>query len=82
MPEIPDLEAIRHYLMPRLDGLTVTSTTGAAQTVRRPGFAITVPGPGAAPSSPFQAPPTVLAQFLSRIDGRPGGTGGARCGGP
>ncbi len=26
MPEIPDLEAIRHYLMPRLDGLTVTST--------------------------------------------------------
>ncbi len=26
MPEIPDLEAIRHYLMPRLDGLTVTHT--------------------------------------------------------
>jgi formamidopyrimidine-DNA glycosylase len=26
MPEIPDLEAIRHYLMPRLRGLTVTST--------------------------------------------------------
>lgn len=26
MPEIPDLEAIRHYLMPRLDGLTVTRT--------------------------------------------------------
>ena len=26
MPEIPDLEAIRHYLMPRLDGLTVSST--------------------------------------------------------
>ncbi|MEX2228301.1 MAG: DNA-formamidopyrimidine glycosylase family protein [Dehalococcoidia bacterium] len=24
MPEIPDLEAIRHYLMPRLAGLTVT----------------------------------------------------------
>ena len=23
MPEIPDLEAVRHYLMPRLDGLTV-----------------------------------------------------------
>lgn len=26
MPEIPDLEAIRHYLMPRLDRLTVTHT--------------------------------------------------------
>ncbi len=26
MPEIPDLEAIRHYLMPRLDGLTVAKT--------------------------------------------------------
>jgi len=26
VPEIPDLEAIRHYLMPRLDGLTVTRT--------------------------------------------------------
>ncbi len=26
MPEIPDLEAIRHYLMPRLGGLTVTRT--------------------------------------------------------
>jgi formamidopyrimidine-DNA glycosylase len=26
VPEIPDLEAIRHYLMPRLDGLTVTHT--------------------------------------------------------
>ncbi|RJQ09774.1 MAG: Fpg/Nei family DNA glycosylase [Dehalococcoidia bacterium] len=24
MPEIPDLEAIRHYLMPRLEGLTIT----------------------------------------------------------
>ncbi len=26
LPEIPDLEAIRHYLMPRLDRLTVTRT--------------------------------------------------------
>jgi formamidopyrimidine-DNA glycosylase len=26
MPEIPDLEAIRHYLQPRLEGLTVTRT--------------------------------------------------------
>jgi len=24
MPEIPDLEAVRHYLMPHLEGLTVT----------------------------------------------------------
>ncbi|MBM4409713.1 MAG: hypothetical protein FJ037_00040 [Chloroflexi bacterium] len=24
MPEIPDLEAVRHYLMPRLEGLTIT----------------------------------------------------------
>ena len=24
MPEIPDLEAVRHYLMPRFESLTVT----------------------------------------------------------
>jgi len=25
MPEIPDLEAIRHYLQPRLEGQEITS---------------------------------------------------------
>jgi len=39
MPEIPDLEAIRHYLMPRLDGLTVTSTGAPIPWLIRSGAA-------------------------------------------
>ncbi len=37
MPEIPDLEAIRHYLMPRLDGLTVTRTAAPIPWIVRSG---------------------------------------------
>ncbi|MEX1022909.1 MAG: DNA-formamidopyrimidine glycosylase family protein [Dehalococcoidia bacterium] len=37
MPEIPDLEAIRHYLMPRLDGLTVTRTNAPIPWLIRTG---------------------------------------------
>lgn len=37
MPEIPDLEAVRHYLMPRLDGLTVTSTAAPIPWLVRSG---------------------------------------------
>jgi len=59
------------------DGLTVTGTTGIAQTVRRPGYAITVAGPGAAPSAPYPAPAGFVAQLLTQLDGRPGGRGGA-----
>ena len=59
-------------------GLTVTGAGGASQTLQRPGFAVTVAGPGAAPSAPFPAPPGQLAQLLNQLDGRPGATGGAR----
>ena len=37
MPEIPDLEAIRHYLMPRLEGLTVTRTEAPIPWLLRTG---------------------------------------------
>src|SRR6185369_7982882 len=58
------------------DGLTVTGTTGVAQTVTRPGYAITVAAPGAAPSAPYPAPAGFMAQLLTQLDGRAGGTGG------
>jgi hypothetical protein len=59
-------------------GLTVTGTTGASQTLQRPGFAVSIAGPGAAPSAPFPVPPGQLAQLLAQLDGRPGASGGAR----
>ena len=37
MPEIPDLEAIRHYLMPRLAGLTITRTAAPIPWLIRTG---------------------------------------------
>lgn len=39
MPEIPDLEAIRHYLMPRMEGLTVTRTAAPIPWIVRTGAA-------------------------------------------
>src|ERR1044071_5564784 len=59
-------------------GLTVTGTTGATQIVQRPGFAVSIAGPGAAPSAPFPVPPGRLAELLAQLDGRPGASGGAR----
>src|SRR5215212_3758624 len=59
-------------------GLTVTGTTGATQTVQRPGFAISIAGPGAVPSAPFPVPPGQLAQLVAQLDGRRGASGGAR----
>ena len=57
--------------------LRVTGTNGVSQTITQPGFAISVPGAGASPSTPFRAPPGVLAGMLSRLDGRTRGNGGA-----
>jgi formamidopyrimidine-DNA glycosylase len=37
MPEIPDLEAVRHYLMPRLEGRTVTRTAAPIPWLIRTG---------------------------------------------
>jgi hypothetical protein len=59
-------------------GLTVTGAGGVSQTLKRPGFAVSVAGPGAAPSAPFPVPPGQLAQLLAQLDGRPGASGGAR----
>jgi hypothetical protein len=57
--------------------LSVTGTNGITQSITRPGFAISVPGPGAAPSAPYRVPPGELARLLARLDGRPRGNGGA-----
>src|SRR6266851_2807151 len=57
--------------------LTVTGAAGVSQTLTRPGFMITVSGPGAAPSPPVPAPPGLLALFTQQLDGQPGGSGGA-----
>jgi trimeric autotransporter adhesin len=59
------------------DALTVTGLGGAVETLRRPGFAITI-APGAAPSSPAPVPPGQLAQFTQQLDGRVGRTAGAK----
>src|SRR5713226_8542047 len=58
-------------------GLTVTGLTGGSQTLMRPGYMVTVSGPGAAPSQPVLAPPGLLALFTQQLDGQTGSTGGA-----
>jgi len=52
--------------------LSVTGSNGATQTLTRPGFGVTVAGPGASPSSPYRVPPQVLAQLQGRLDAVPG----------
>ena len=59
-------------------GLTVTGLNAVSQALRRPGFHVTVGGPGASPSAPSPVPPAQLAQFLQQLDGRAGASGGAR----
>jgi trimeric autotransporter adhesin len=58
-------------------GVTITGTNGVAQTITRPGFEVTVSGPGAAPAEPAPAPPGAAAALLAQLDGRSGGNGGA-----
>ena len=60
------------------DGLSVIGANAVAQTLRRPGFQVTVSGPGAIPSAPTPVPPGLLAQFVEQLDGQAGATGGAR----
>jgi trimeric autotransporter adhesin len=57
--------------------VTVTGLDGVSQTLTRPGFAITVSQPGAAPSHPAPAPLGATATLLDQLDGRPGANGGA-----
>jgi trimeric autotransporter adhesin len=58
-------------------GVTVTGLDGVSQTITRPGFQITVAGPGAAPSAPAPAPRAAIGNFLAQLDGRSGAHGGA-----
>jgi hypothetical protein len=58
-------------------GVTVTGNTGATQAILRPGFSVSVAGPGAAPTPPAPAAPGQIAGLLARMDGRSGGSGGA-----
>jgi hypothetical protein len=58
-------------------GLTITGVNGVSQTVQRPGFEVTVAGPGASPSSPAPVSAAELNQLLAQLDGRPGANGGA-----
>src|SRR5215472_12687353 len=58
-------------------GVTITGKNGVSQTITRPGFEVSVSGPGASPSSPAPAPPGAAASLMAQLDGRPGGNGGA-----
>jgi hypothetical protein len=58
-------------------GLSVTGTDGITEELRRPGFSITVSGPGAAPSAPFPTPIGALSRLLAALNGRAGSSGGA-----
>jgi hypothetical protein len=58
--------------------LTVTGVGGVTETLHRPGFAISIAGPGGTPSAPFPVPPGRIAQLVGHLDGRVGASGGAR----
>ena len=58
-------------------GVTVTGVNGVSQTITRPGFEVSISGPGGAPTSPAPAPPGAAAALIAQLDGRPGGNGGA-----
>ena len=65
------------------NGLTVSAICAIppcpdAETLTRPGFQVTVAGPGAAPSQPAPVPPGQLAQFTQLLDGQAGKNGGAK----
>jgi FecR protein len=59
------------------NGATITGLNGVSQTIFRPGFEVTVSGPGASPSDPAPAPPGSTAALLAQLDGRAGRHGGA-----
>jgi hypothetical protein len=58
-------------------GLTITGTNGVSQTITRPGFAVTIAGRGAAPSTPAPPPPGALGRFLTAFSGQTGSSAGA-----
>ena len=56
--------------------LTVTGTDGSSQTITRPGFGVTIAGPGAPPTPPGPPPPGALGKFLAALSGHAGSTAG------
>jgi hypothetical protein len=64
-------------------GLTVSALCATppcpdAETLTRPGFQVTVAGPGVAPSRPAPVPPGQLAGYTQLLDGQVGKSGGAK----
>lgn len=57
-------------------GMTVTGGN-ITQTITRPGFAVSVARPGAAPSAPAAAPPNMVAATLGQLNGKAGKSGGS-----
>jgi hypothetical protein len=50
------------------DELTVTGSSGIVRTIRRPGFAVTLPANGGDPSEPFRISDAQLADLRSQLD--------------
>ncbi len=55
----------------------IVNANGQTQLVTRPGWAVTVSGPGAPPSKAAPASEVEIANLLNQLTGRPGATGGA-----
>ena len=61
-----------------VSGICATPPCPDTETLTRPGFEITVAGPGAVPSPPAPVPPGQLARFTQLLDGQIGKTAGAK----
>jgi FecR protein len=59
-------------------GMTVTGTGGISQLITRPGFGVSVAGPGAAPTLPAAAPSGQLGAMFAQLGGKNGATGGSK----
>jgi hypothetical protein len=58
--------------------LSVTGRNGVTTTIKRPGFAVRVEGPGASPSAPSRVEHEKLAALTAQFEGRAGSDAGAR----
>jgi len=59
------------------NSLTISNPAGS-QLLTRPGYMVTMSSRSTPPSEPRPAPPGATAALLSQLDGRSGGTGGAK----
>ena len=58
--------------------VSVTGQSGCTQQLYRPGFEVGIDRAGGCPDSPHAAPPGATVAILAQLDGRVGGTGGAK----